>query len=85
MTQVSAKSAVFYLVQANSGDDGPTVTVLESVRCLECGAVYAKPTGGGTVRQNPGCPECGYVGWVQALTPAEPRHFSEDHPRRRSA
>jgi len=50
-------------VEANSGDDGPSLTVLESVRCLECGAVYAKPTGGGTVRQNPGCPECGYVGW----------------------
>ena len=50
-------------MEANSGDDGPSLTVLESVRCLECGAVYAKPTGGGTVRQNPGCPECGYVGW----------------------
>ena len=23
------------------------------------GAVYAKPTGGGTVRANPGCPDCG--------------------------
>lgn len=50
-------------MEAHSGDEGPTLTVLESVRCLECGAVYAKPTGGGTVRQNPGCPECGYVGW----------------------
>jgi predicted nucleic acid-binding Zn-ribbon protein len=51
-------------MEANSGHDGPSLTVLESVRCLECGAVYAKPSGGGTVRQNPGCPECGYVGWV---------------------
>ena len=38
--------------------------MVESVRCLECGAVYAKPRDGGTVRENPGCPECGYVGWV---------------------
>jgi hypothetical protein len=42
------------------------LTVLETVRCLECGAVYSKPTDGGTVRENPGCPECGYVGWIMA-------------------
>ncbi len=46
------------------------LTALESVRCLECGAVYSKPSDGGTVRENPGCPECGYVGWVIARTPA---------------
>jgi predicted nucleic acid-binding Zn-ribbon protein len=51
-------------VHLNSGDESPRLTVLESVRCLECGAVYAKPSGGGTVRENPGCPECGYVGWM---------------------
>jgi hypothetical protein len=44
----------------------PSLTVIESVRCLECGSVYAKPAAGGTVRENPGCPECGYVGWVAA-------------------
>jgi hypothetical protein len=44
----------------------PSLTVVESVRCLECGSVYAKPSKGGTVRENPGCPECGYVGWVAA-------------------
>jgi hypothetical protein len=51
------------------------LTVLESVRCLECGAVYSKPGDGGTVRENPGCPECGYVGWVVAGAPVtkEPR------------
>jgi predicted nucleic acid-binding Zn-ribbon protein len=49
------------------------LTVLESVECLECGAVYAKPSDGGTVRENPGCPECGYVGWVRAVA----RSFSE--------
>jgi len=43
-----------------------TVTLVESVTCLECGCVYAKPTAGGTVEQNPGCPECGYVGWLPA-------------------
>ena len=44
------------------------LTVLESVRCLECGAAYSKPADGGTVRENPGCPECGYVGWVRLTT-----------------
>jgi hypothetical protein len=53
-------------VSSDSGDEAPDLTVLESVRCLECGAVYSKPSGGGTVRRNPGCPECGYVGWVAA-------------------
>jgi predicted nucleic acid-binding Zn-ribbon protein len=51
-------------VDSNAGDDAPSLIVLESVRCLECGAVYSKPTGGGTVQENPGCPECGYVGWM---------------------
>jgi hypothetical protein len=60
-------------VGSNSGDEGPSLTVLESVQCLECGAVYAKPADGGTVRENPGCPECGYVGWVVAVA----RPFSE--------
>ena len=45
------------------------LTLLESVRCLECGAVYSKPSDGGTVRENPGCPECGYVGWIVATRP----------------
>jgi predicted nucleic acid-binding Zn-ribbon protein len=53
-------------VDSDSGDEAPTLTVLESVRCLSCGAVYAKPTEGGTVRENPGCPDCGYVGWAAA-------------------
>ena len=58
----------------------PNLTVLETVRCLECGAVYAKPSGGGTVQENPGCPDCGYVGWVGARPVAfseswQPPHF----------
>jgi hypothetical protein len=66
--------------------------VVESVRCLECGAVYAKPAGGGTVQANPGCPECGYVGWVaterphQESRPATQQHrFFGGRLRRRSA
>ena len=70
------------------GEAGPALTVLESVRCLECGAVYSKPADGGTVRENPGCPECGYVGWVVADTPfragASPRRFAAG-PRQRPA
>lgn len=40
------------------------LTALESVRCLNCGKEYAKPTGGGTLATNPGCPQCAYVGWL---------------------
>ena len=29
-----------------------------------CGIGYAKPSGGGTLTRNPGCPGCGYVGWL---------------------
>jgi hypothetical protein len=54
------------------------LSLIESVRCLECGAVYAKPAGGGTVRANPGCPECGYVGWLAVSIP-----FSQDLAQRR--
>jgi hypothetical protein len=35
--------------------------------------VYAKPRDGGTLHENPGCPDCGYVGWV----PADVISFSE--------
>jgi predicted nucleic acid-binding Zn-ribbon protein len=41
-------------------------TVLARVRCLDCGNVYAKPSEGGTVEENPGCPQCGYLGWIPA-------------------
>ena len=31
-----------------------------------CGAAYAKPTGGrNRASANPGCPECGYLGWLR--------------------
>jgi predicted nucleic acid-binding Zn-ribbon protein len=48
----------------------PRLSLLETVRCLECGEVYSKPADGGTVTQNPGCPSCGYVGWLAVSLPA---------------
>jgi hypothetical protein len=51
------------------GAGSPSLVLVESVRCLECGAVYGKPADGGTVRENPGCPECGYVGWLSVALP----------------
>ena len=68
-SQVSARSGIFYGVDTNAGDTSPTLKLLENVRCLECGAVYTKPAGGGTVEENPGCPDCGYVGWVAITAP----------------
>ena len=66
--------------------DAPNLTVVESVRCLECGLVYAKPSGGGTVQANPGCPDCGYLGWAGAhIGPFSeswtPRHSDAGHQR----
>ena len=49
----------------------PPLSMLESVRCLECSEIYAKPAAGGTVHKNPGCPVCGYVGWIPLTLPAE--------------
>ena len=67
-------------MNANPGAEG-RLSLLESVRCLDCGAIYSKPAGGGTVRQNPGCPECGYVGWIDVgarfSEPSLPRRFVE--------
>jgi hypothetical protein len=62
---------------------------VERVRCLECGTTYGKPAGGGTVNENPGCPRCGYLGWIAAGIPvsgaAEPLRSAADLPQRRSA
>jgi phage FluMu protein Com len=73
-------------------DDGnvpPKLELLQTVRCLECGAVYAKPASGGTATANPGCPECGYVGWVTSSAPlTEPsmqHRFGAGPLRRHSA
>jgi hypothetical protein len=56
-----------------AAQESPQLAVLDSVRCLECGNVYSKPGTGGTVEKNPGCPGCGYVGWIPVGLPQEPR------------
>jgi hypothetical protein len=59
-------------------------TSVERVRCLNCEARYVKPARGGTVSANPGCPECGYLGWVLERAPvrggATPRFFADRRP-----
>jgi hypothetical protein len=49
----------------------------DAVRCLNCRHIYEKPTRGGTAQRNPGCPRCGYVGWLSAVrtAPAGPRLY----------
>ena len=37
----------------------------QTVTCLECGTAYPKPKNGSTTARNPGCPNCGYVGWLE--------------------
>ena len=60
--------------------------LIVSVRCLDCGSVYAKPSRGGTAATNPGCPECGYVGWAGiSAEPSAPRRFVSDRRRPRFA
>ena len=59
--------------------------VLQSVRCLGCASVYTKPAGGGTAATNPGCPECGYLGWSPLSaqeTWLRPRYAEDPRPRR---
>ena len=60
---------------------------LDSVRCLDCATVYAKPHDRGTMASNPGCPDCGYVGWVtNAVSEAGPRvRSASDRLQRRLA
>jgi len=71
-----------------SGQSPPQLEVLHTVRCLGCGAVYSKPAEGGIVTSNPGCPDCGYVGWLATslATALALRHrFAADPRRRHSA
>jgi hypothetical protein len=65
--------------------------LVATVRCLACGTVYPKPAALGTAESNPGCPRCGYVGWVPAEADSDaevmagrgqPRSFA-DLPLRR--
>ena len=60
---------------------GPVFHVIETVRCLGCEAVYAKPRLGGTAATNPGCPECGYLGWAPVLEVKETQRRAP-HERR---
>jgi hypothetical protein len=66
----------------------PSFRSIERVRCLNCSAPYVKPAGGGTVSANPGCPECGYVGWVLERLPVTgdglTTRFFAGRPRRRT-
>jgi predicted nucleic acid-binding Zn-ribbon protein len=65
-----------------------TLSLVVTVQCLSCGSTYAKPEGGGTFRTNPGCPQCGYLGWSQenrVRDALEPRRFGEDRLRDRLA
>jgi predicted nucleic acid-binding Zn-ribbon protein len=71
-----------------SAQNAPELEVLRTVRCLGCGAVYSKPSCGGTVTANPGCPDCGYLGWLttSSATALALRHrFAVDPRRRHSA
>jgi hypothetical protein len=72
------------------GDDtsAQPLSRIQRVKCLNCGLVYVKPSGRGTVSANPGCPTCGYVGWVLEATgvkrDASPRHFAAGRLRHRT-
>jgi predicted nucleic acid-binding Zn-ribbon protein len=68
-----------------SSKQAPKLEVLQMVRCLGCGAIYSKPARGGTVTVNPGCPDCGYLGWLttSSATALALRHRFAGDPRRR--
>lgn len=69
-------------------DATQNVVHIERVRCLDCGTPYTKPADGGTVNENPGCPRCGYLGWISASVPSlpsEPPRFDADRPPRSAA
>lgn len=72
----------------NDSNGAHALSGIERVRCLHCSAGYVKPAGGGTVSANPGCPECGYVGWVLERAPisvdAVPTRSFVGRPRRRT-
>ena len=73
---------------AETTQKAPKLEVLHTVRCLACDAVYSKPLCGGTVTANPGCPDCGYLGWLatSSATALALRHrFAADPQQRHSA
>ena len=71
----------------NDSDEPQPLSSVEWVRCLNCSTSYLKPAGRTTVTANPGCPDCGYVGWVRvpAVTgDAPPSRSVADRLRRRT-
>jgi predicted nucleic acid-binding Zn-ribbon protein len=75
-------------VAETTKQERPKVVLLESVRCLSCGAVYSKPNGVDIVAANPGCPRCGYLGWLatsSATALALRYRFAGDRRRLHSA
>ena len=70
------------------GELSSNVIQIDRVRCLECGSKYVKPADGGTVHENPGCPRCGYVGWISTAIPARSlgglRRFAGDRRPRQA-
>ena len=69
-------------------DATDNVIHIDRVQCLECGGTYTKPADGGTVTENPGCPRCGYLGWILATVPSSPaalRRSAADRRRRLAA
>lgn len=51
-------------MELHQGSESRVVKAFETVRCLDCGSTYTKPTSRGTAAANPGCPECSYLGWL---------------------
>jgi hypothetical protein len=55
-------------MQGDSPQKGENPCVFPSsvvrVVCLACDRPYAKPADAHTILANPGCPECGYLGWI---------------------
>jgi hypothetical protein len=69
------------------GVDGEESMRIDWVRCLACTSVYVKPSLGGTISTNPGCPHCGYLGWTEdssavRRTPVHRRFVADRLPRR---
>jgi len=77
--QENAVSGVFTHMVVTSAE----LVEVERVRCLECGMSYLKPCGGTIMRRNPGCPRCGYVGWISAFVPVN--ELPESEPLRSAA
>jgi NAD-dependent SIR2 family protein deacetylase len=73
-------------MESHQGYTGQVVRAFATVRCLDCGSTYTKPMGRGTAAANPGCPECGYLGWLPfSAAPSQQSRFDADPLPRRFA